>query len=446
MASVKQLAMRGAVLTLLGFGTTMLLRLGSNVILTRLLVPEFFGLMALISVLQIGLSLFTDVGIGQSVIQSKLGDDRQFLNTAWTIQVIRGLLVWVICVALAWPMAQIYEEERLRWLIPIVAFTAVLNGFNSMSIFSLNRYLKLDKLLLFNLTGLILSIVVMVVWSLIHPTIWALVSGAWAASLYTLVGSYLLLPNSGHRFAWDRRSLDDLASFGRWVFISTTMVFFAEQSDRLILGKLLTFELLGIYNIAFTLASLPRTLIKQISNKVIFPAVSRKSEMPRHELRSKLLQQRQRVLLGLACVISIPVGLGDYIVDILYDNRYDQAMWMLPILCAGIWFAVLFYSMSPALMGIGKPIYLAQANTLRFLTIVIGVPLGFFQFGIPGAITSIALSDLPSYLAIVRGLWLEKLHCFRQDLLATLLFVGLVMSICLGRQMMGVGLPIDAIL
>src|SRR5204863_421086 len=68
-----------------------ILRLGSNLILARLLVPEMFGLMALVNTFMMGLQMFSDVGIGPSIIQNRRGDDPAFLNTAWTIQVMRGM-------------------------------------------------------------------------------------------------------------------------------------------------------------------------------------------------------------------------------------------------------------------------------------------------------------------------------------------------------------------
>ena len=78
-------ATRSAGLNLMGFGTGQVLRLASNLILTRLLFPEAFGVMAMVSVFLMGLAMFSDVGVGPAIMQSKRGDDRDFLNTAWTI-------------------------------------------------------------------------------------------------------------------------------------------------------------------------------------------------------------------------------------------------------------------------------------------------------------------------------------------------------------------------
>ena len=100
-----QRAMRSAGLNLFGFGFSQVLRLASNLVLTRLLFPEAFGVMAMVSVFLMGLAMFSDVGVGPAIMQSKRGDDRDFLDTAWTIQIIRGVSLWLVACALTWPMA-----------------------------------------------------------------------------------------------------------------------------------------------------------------------------------------------------------------------------------------------------------------------------------------------------------------------------------------------------
>src|SRR4051812_6290963 len=78
---------RSAVWAMLGFGGGQALRFAGNLVLTRLLMPEAFGLMVLVNTFLMGLALFSDIGVGTSVIQNKRGDERAFLDTAWTISV-----------------------------------------------------------------------------------------------------------------------------------------------------------------------------------------------------------------------------------------------------------------------------------------------------------------------------------------------------------------------
>src|SRR4030067_2852480 len=118
MSSKSTLTLRQRVLqsgswTLLGYGVNQALRLGGNLILTRLLFPEAFGMMAIIQAVAFGAHMLTDVGIGPSVVQKERGNDPAFLNTAWTIQIIRGILVWLALCAMALPIAGLYGEPLL---------------------------------------------------------------------------------------------------------------------------------------------------------------------------------------------------------------------------------------------------------------------------------------------------------------------------------------------
>ena len=122
-------AIRSSAWTIFGYGTSQAVRLGANLILTRLLFPEAFGLMALIGVIITGLALFSDFGIGPSIMQNKRGDEPAFLNTAWTIQILRGAVLYLGCCALAWPAAVFYGEPTLAHFLSIASLSLLIGGF-----------------------------------------------------------------------------------------------------------------------------------------------------------------------------------------------------------------------------------------------------------------------------------------------------------------------------
>lgn len=446
MTSLKKLAIRGAIWTIAGFGTSQILRFGGNLILTRLLVPEFFGLMAVVNTLRIGIELFSDLGIGQSIVNNKRGDEPAFLNTAWTLQAIRGLLLWLFCLAITLPASNFYNDQRLLWLIPIVGLSSIMDGFSSTTIYTYQRQINLGKLTQFDLTVQVITLSTLIAWAWFNPSILALAIGVVAGSIYRMVGSHWLIPGYSNRFTWDRDAIKEILSFGRWIFVATAMMFLAEQADRLILAKLLSFQMLGVYTIAYTLANIPKEVIKQLSHRVIFPTIANQIDLPRSSLRAKILRQRRRLLIGFAILIAILVSVGDLVIATLYDKRYSEATWMMPILCCGIWFSLLFYTVSPALLAIGKPLYSAQSNLARFLMIGVGLPLVFFRFGTLGAIIVIALSDLPLYIVNLYGLGRENLSCIGQDIQSTAFFIAILALLLIIRNYLGFGLPIQAIL
>jgi O-antigen/teichoic acid export membrane protein len=136
-------ALRGSALTAGSFVIAQGLRLASNLVLTRLLFPEAFGLMALVSVVLVGLQMFSDTGVGPAISRSPRGDDPVFLDTAWTINVLRGGLLWLLAAALSVPLAALWQAPELRQLLPVAGLTLLIAGFNPTRIDTANRHLLL---------------------------------------------------------------------------------------------------------------------------------------------------------------------------------------------------------------------------------------------------------------------------------------------------------------
>lgn len=443
MSSEKKLAIKGAAWTIISYGGSQILRFGSNLILTRLLLPELFGLMGLAYVFIIGVHLFSDIGLGPSIIQNKRGEDPEFVNTAWTLQVIRSLFIWLCLILITWPVATFYEESRLLWLIPIISLNTLIGGFNSTAIFSLNRRMSVKQVVIFEFGTQIVSTIVMIVWAYFSPTIWAILAGSLSSSLVELIWSHFLISGTSNRFTWDKSAVKEIFSYGKWIFLSTLLFFLCSQADRLVLGKIFDLTMLGIYGIAFTLSDMPRQVIIAIGGKVIFPSISMLAELPREELRAKILKNRNLILIPLAIGLAIFVSFGDHLILILYRKEYVAASWMLPILALGIWHTTLHNLMSSCLLALGKSQYGAMGNFATFLSISIGIPIGYHFMGNLGAVIAVAVGDIPTYLVISYGLWKEGLFCLWEDMKLTALFLLVLATILVCRFYFGGGLPID---
>lgn len=444
--SLKKQAIHGTLWTIFGYGASQTLRFGSNLILTRLLVPELFGLMALVQVFIQGLNLFSDIGINPSIIRSDRGDDPKFLNTAWTLQVIRGFCLWIGCLLIAYPVAKYYDEPRLLWLVPLVGLNTIISGFNSTSLASLNRQMEIDTLSKLELGVQIVSLTIMIIWAWISPTIWALVVGNLISIIFKTIWSHHLNTEKANHFAWNKSVIEEITSFGKWIFVATAMAFLATQADRLLLGKFLSLEMLGVYIIAFTFADIPKQISLKISSRVIFPAISKITNLSREKLRAKILTKRRQMLVILSFVVTFLASCGDLIIVTLYDIRYESAAWMLPILAVGLWPLLLAITIDPSLYVIGKPLYSAIGSLSKFVYMLAILPLGFYWFGTVGAIIIIAFNDLPFYGVVSYGLWKEKLSSIVQDTQATIFLFSLIALSVMLRWKLGFGLPIEQIL
>ena len=130
-ASLKRRAAQGSLWEMSGRFAQQGLRLAGNLILTRLLFPEAFGLMAMVNVVIRGIQMFSDVGIRGSIISDRRGDDPRFLNTAWTFQICRGFLIWLATCVEAWFAARVYGAPELLLMIPVAGLNSAIGGFRS---------------------------------------------------------------------------------------------------------------------------------------------------------------------------------------------------------------------------------------------------------------------------------------------------------------------------
>lgn len=176
--SLKQMATHGSLWTIAGYGTSQLLRFGSNLVLAKLLFPQAFGLMAIVNGVMQGLVMLSDVGIGQSIIRHTRRDDPAFYNTAWTLQIIRGMLLTLIGLSLAWPVGQFYDPFLTRF-IAVVSLTTLISGFNSTKIFTANRDMQLARITILDLSTQVIAICVTVGLAWYYHSIWSLVIGCW---------------------------------------------------------------------------------------------------------------------------------------------------------------------------------------------------------------------------------------------------------------------------
>jgi O-antigen/teichoic acid export membrane protein len=439
MVTQKKLAIQGVAWIVLGYGISQMIRLSSNLVLTRILVPEMFGLMALMNAFIVGLSMFSDIGIGPSIIQNNRSDDPVFLNTAWTMQFLRGVILWLLCLIISWPLSFFYQDNRILWILPITSLTMLIGGLNSTAIYSLNKKLFVGKLISLELTSQIISTAVMVLWVLVSPSIWALIIGNLVSSVIHMIWSHRLTSNYNNNFYWDRVAAKEVLSFGKWVFFSTAMTFLSVQADNLILGKIFSLELLGIYIIASVFANIPRQIIGQLSHKLIYPIISAQIHLDRRTLRSKIIAKRRLVLLLVAPFLAILIAFGDLIILNLYDKRYAPGSWMLPILAIGLWPRVLSYTIDPVFLALGKPKYTAYGNFMVFLVLIVGVPITFYFSDIVLVIVLISAKELMSYIVVYYGLRKEKMAAAKQDIISTLFLLVLVVLTLVAREVLGLG-------
>lgn len=422
--SLKSLALRGSALTMAGFGLSQVLRLAGSVILTRLLFPEAFGLMALVSVFMQGLAMFSDIGAGPAIVRHERGDDPVFLNTAWTMQVARGVAFWCAAGLLSQPFAAFYGQPELALLIPVSALTAIISGFKSTSLFTAKRHMALGRLIWIELFSQAGNIAAMIAFALVWPTVWALIVGGFAGNTISLVLSHVALPGPRNRFAWDRDSRLILFEFGKWIFLGTALLFLARTGDRLLLGHYLSMAILGIYTVALNLSEFASNLNIRLSKSVVYPVLSR----IHREEPGRLAAVFYRTRLGLDGLLLPALGflmaVAPLVIGLLYDERYALAGWILQVLSVRTAMRCMLEPCSSCVVAIGHPRLETFSHAARACWIAIAIPLGWQIGSLTGVVWASALSEVPVLVVLWTALWSRRLLWVSREALALLMLGG----------------------
>jgi O-antigen/teichoic acid export membrane protein len=404
MKSLKQRAVNSGKWVAFGHLSSQLLRLFSNLALTRLLVPEMFGVMAVVTVIMGGLAMFSDVGLLQNIVQSKRGEEREYLNTAWTIQVIRGFVIFLLALILSGILYflgkggflnsdTVYGDSQLPLILPVVAVSVVISSFNSIHMLVLNRKLMISKLIKIELLSQVIGLIFMLIWAWYQRDIWALVFGGLISASVKMFLSHTSFIEGECHFSWDSEAVHDIIHFGKWIFLSSIFGFLLNQGDRLILGGVLSAEMLGIYSISFFLATALKDFMSKLISSVFFPVLSQvvlnepdKIQMVYYKIRAKI----DAITMFSAGVLY---SSGSMIVSILYDERYSQAGRLLEILSISLIFVGLMLA-GQLFMSYGKTKYISVLALFQMVGLYLFVPYCFVKYGLEAAVWAIALNPL----------------------------------------------------
>lgn len=418
---------RGAAITVFGLGTTQVLRLASNLALTRILSPEIFGIGALLNMLVIGLYLMSHVGADLAVIQDKHGDDPSFLNTAWTIEVLRGVALTVIGGLIAYPFSLFYEEPMLLSLAPVASAALLIQGLASTSLYSATRHLRLFRMIMLDLLAQVVGFASTLALALWLESAWALAVGPLGYRLARTIFSHLFIPGYRAKLEWNADAARSIYNMGRWVMISTAITFFATRIDIALIAKLLPLERVGVYAVAGQLATLPIMVSDQLSNQVLLPTLAA-AYRAGHAQMVERFQKTVRLVLPVLLIGVLGTALiAPYFFRFLYDGRYHDAGWMTQLMMIGVWFAILSEAHGRVLQAIGDVSTIAFANATKLIVATLGAFLGHEFGGTSGFILGCGAGAVAGYAVVSYALLRHQVSGFRKVLVYTT--AGLVIGV-----------------
>lgn len=415
----------GAISEILGFGASLTVRLASNLILTRLLFPEAFGLMAMVQIVLYGLTMLSDVGVWQGVVTSPRGEESSFLNTAWTMLVVRGAVLWGCACALTYPISLAFGEPQLLWILPAVSTSILVQGFSSTRMFTLRRRLRVMPLQLLELGTQLVNVGVCLAGAWLGFGVVSLVAGLLVSCVVNTLGSHFL-PGTTHRdrFQLEPEAREELFHFGRWIFLSSALTFLAVRVDQMLIGRWLGAAMMGVYNIGQTLADLCDTLATRLTNGVIYPMLARIYATRPADLADAYYKTRVWFDLVLFTGLGGIAAMSEWIIALLYDDRYLGAAEVMRILVFRGAVAALATLCEVCFVAQGATVFSFRFNLVVTLVMVAAMPIGGLYWGVPGILWATVIARASGLLALwPRAYQLGFLRLHREAL--ALLYLGL---------------------
>jgi len=383
--------------SLTSYAGSQIIRLGSNMIMTRLLLREDFGLFTLVTTYQVGITMFSDVGLNAYLFQSQKAHDRKFADGIWTLCFLRGLIVWMVALALAWPMAKLYNHPNLFPILAINSIGLLINTLQATKLTLASRDLKQKELAVFGIANQTIGIVILIALAWWFRSVWALVIGGLAGDLIRVAASQWCFPGERNRWRWDPAIAQELQHFSKWVYIGSVMTFIGGQADRLILGKIMPLEFLGLYGLAMNFATLPLSLVQQGSG-LLSPIVVQLRHSNDSTMQEKLQQARFLLLKAGAILVAVMCVSAPAFYGLLYDPRWHEAGILAALLGLNIWASVLGASMNGILIAFGDAKAAANVSMMRVLGALVGIGLGYWLGGLYGFVLGTAGAGLATYV------------------------------------------------
>ena len=390
-------------------GSSQILRFIGNLMLTRLLFPEALGLMALVNAVIIGFDMISDMGLQPAVIKKKGLLTSDYLNTGWTLQIIRGFALFGITILLAYPVGLFFERPEVYWILPSLGLVRWVTGFRSVSIWLIERDLKPTRHTVLNFISSAIGIGSSILLAIGWKHVGALVVGNLIWAISNTLGSFLIRSGHQHRLMFDREALSDFLKFGKWIIISSGLVFLGLQGDKLLLAKVLDAHTLGLYTLALFLIQAFTGMVSAVSTKVLLPLYSREGADDQNRNMFHMM------LWGTMPFIFMLILGGDRIIDSLYDYRYHRSGEMLEYLALAIPPMILRFLLSPMFLAKGDSFRKMLLSVFEAVLVIAFMLFGYMKAGIYGFIFGYSIAQYLLYFVTRILLWKHQPFIYRGE-------------------------------
>lgn len=287
-------------------GVRALLQLAVLAVLARLLTPEHYGIVGA-GLIVVGIAtIFAQLGVGPAIVQrEKL--ESSHLNAAFVVSLLLGLITAAIIYFGAPVLAALFRIPALSETLHALAVIFPIAGLGVVHEASLQRKLRFDVIARIEVGSYFLGYACL--GTALAATGWGAWSLVWAQVAQSSVKTTLLFVAVPWRprLQFEREAFQDLWEFSGGVTVARIANYIAISADGMVVGRQFGAQTLGIYNRAYTLMVVPATLIGQVLDKVLFPA------MAKVQNDDAKLRHVYRHGVGMLASLMLPVSVATYL-------------------------------------------------------------------------------------------------------------------------------------
>jgi O-antigen/teichoic acid export membrane protein len=379
------------------------LQLLSIVVLARLLSPAAFGLLGIALLTLAALEQFSKLGFDEALIQHREENVDEYLNTAWVMKIARGLLITVVAFVAAPSLAAFFGEPRTEPLIRVIGLSPLLMGLQNPAVVYFRKNLDFHKEFVYKIGGRVVDVVVAVAFAFVYRNVWALAAGLLASRLTMLVLSYVI-HEYRPRVSFDLGFGREMFGFGKWLFLSSVLMFLYGQGDDAFVGWFFGASALGFYQIAYRFSNAPASEITNVIARVAFPTFSKVQDDTRR-LREGYFRSVQ-----LSSVVAFPMAAGiaavaPQFVPAVLGSGWGPTVPLIQVLA--LWGGVRAFgsNVGAVFKAVGRPDYDTKLQFLKVLIIVVLIFPAAERFGVLGVAyvivgNSVIIQPLSVYLVL----------------------------------------------
>jgi lipopolysaccharide exporter len=395
---IREVATGGAASVAVSVALSNVLRIVSNVTLTRLLDPNAFGIVGIMVSVSVVFALISDIGVYDFVLQHRQGDEEQFRHEIWTIRLIRSAFLTLAMFVLSHPVAFLLGIPELAPIIAVWSFSFLIDGLSSLAFATAVRARQFWRIALLELIASVIQLIVAVAVAIVIRNYWAMITGMLVSSCGKTLLSYMMFPGSRRSFRWDRTRARELWGFSRYIALSSLLTLLVMQSDKLVLARLMPLAAYGLYAIATTLAAAPSSIAVPYATRVLLANYAQAARDGREVLAQVYYTQRSKAAVAYMFLCGGLIGGAPLLIAILYDPRYAAVTPYLRLLLISSALRLSTTAAKWALIALGYTRSTFYANLASTIWLAVGGAFTLWHGNVLGLVATVGTVEVPALL------------------------------------------------